>query len=251
MQVGLVLAGGGARGAYEIGAIKALEELGFKYDIITGTSVGALISCLLLSNKKEVLYSVWENVDFETVIGHEYKTKNKSLETMFGAPLSMGYDITPLENMLVENIDEEAIRNNPIKGGIVYTEGEFKYRGIAYDDIPQGEIANYVLTSCSAFPFLKKRTINGKKCKDGWFSDNVPIDLANKLGAKKVIAIDVMLGVTKKYDKNNVEVLYIKPSKKLTFFLNFSNNIIKDMIKLGYEDVMNMKEEILNFINKQ
>ena len=249
MSIGLVLAGGGARGAYEIGAIKALDELGFKYDVITGTSVGALISSLLLSNKKEILYEVWENVDFDTVIEHEYKSKNKSFETMVKAPLNMGFDITPLENMLVSNIDEDAIRSNPIKGGLVYTEGEFTYKAISYNDIPEGEITNYVLTSCSAFPFLKKRTINGKKCKDGWFTDNVPIDFANKLGATKVIAIDVMLGVTRKYDKNSVEVLYLRPSKKLNFFLDFSNNLIKDMIKLGYEDTINKKDEILNFIN--
>ena len=41
-KIGLALAGGGALGAYEVGAHKFLEEQGYKFDIITGTSIGAL-----------------------------------------------------------------------------------------------------------------------------------------------------------------------------------------------------------------
>ncbi len=46
-KCGLVLSGGGARGFSHLGAAKALMEAGFKFDIIAGTSMGAIIGCLL------------------------------------------------------------------------------------------------------------------------------------------------------------------------------------------------------------
>lgn len=247
-KIGLVLAGGGARGGYEIGALKALEELGFKYDVITGTSVGALNALMLLSNKKEILYNMWETLDYDTVIDHKYKWKNKSLETMIKAPLCNGFSIAPLEKIILENIDEEAIRNNPIKCGVVFTERIFKYRSAKVEEMEEGCIANYLLTSCSAHPFLKRRVVNGKKCRDGWFSDNVPVTLALELGAEKILAMDIMWGINKKVSKDT-DIYYLRPSKKMKFFLNFSNDVVKEAIEMGYNDVMNKKEEILNFLN--
>ena len=46
-KIGLVLAGGGARGGYEIGALKALEELGLQFDAVVGTSVGSLVGAFM------------------------------------------------------------------------------------------------------------------------------------------------------------------------------------------------------------
>ena len=50
VKLGLVLSGGGSKGAYEIGVYKALKKLGKKPNIITGTSVGALNGVLLVQN---------------------------------------------------------------------------------------------------------------------------------------------------------------------------------------------------------
>ena len=41
-MLAVVLSGGGARGAYEAGVWKALRKLHIKYDIVTGTSIGAI-----------------------------------------------------------------------------------------------------------------------------------------------------------------------------------------------------------------
>jgi hypothetical protein len=90
--------------------------------------------------------------------------------------------------------------------------------------------------------------VNGKKVRDGWFSDNVPVNLALELGAEKIFAIDIMWGINKKVAKD-VNIYYLRPSKKMKFFLNFSNDVVRDAIELGYNDVMNKKEEILNFLN--
>lgn len=249
MKMGLVLAGGGARGAYEIGALKALDEIGFKYDVVTGTSIGALNALMLLCVEKETLYSIWETLDYDSIMEHDFKWKNKSLEILVKAPLQNGFKLTPAEKMIDEHLDEDKIRNSPIKCGIVHTTGDLKYRGCKIDDIPYGELKTYLLASCSAYPFLKKTVINGKKVIDGWFSDNLPVNLALELGADKIFAIDVMVGVSKRI-KSDVKIFYLKPSARMKFFLDFSNDVIKDAIQLGYDDVMNNKEEILRFINE-
>ena len=248
MKMGLVLAGGGARGGYEIGALKALDELGFKYDVITGTSIGALNALMLLSGKKELLYEMWNTLDYNSIMDHEFKWKNKSLEIIVKAPLKNGFKLTPAEKLIEEHLDEDAVRNKPNKGGLVHTEGLFKYKGNKIDDIPYGELKTYLVASCSAHPFLKKTIINGKKVRDGWFSDNVPVNLALELGAEKIFAMDIMWGINQKVDKNT-KIYYLRPSKKMKFFLNFSNDIVLEAIKMGYEDVMNKKDEILDFIN--
>ena len=60
-KVGLVLSGGGGKGAYEIGVIKALTEMGITKNItaISGTSVGALNMVLFLQNSVQLIEEIW------------------------------------------------------------------------------------------------------------------------------------------------------------------------------------------------
>jgi predicted acylesterase/phospholipase RssA len=103
-KVGLVLGGGGVRGAYQVGAIKALYELGFKCDIVTGTSVGALNALLVAQENIDLLEEVWNNVDFESVMDYKHKLKNKSLETFVMAPLKGGFSLSPLGELVKKYI---------------------------------------------------------------------------------------------------------------------------------------------------
>lgn len=246
----LVLGGGGARGAYQIGAIIALHELGYKYEIVTGTSVGALNALLLGMKKIDLLKEIWVNIDFEKVIEHEYTFKNKSRETFIKGLFKGGLKVTPLKALIKEHVDVKELKNSDIKTGIVYTSPFRKYTPIVIKEADDDMIHDYLITSCSAIPFLKKNKINNRKCYDGYYSDNLPVKLAMEMGATKVIAIDIMKGIRKKVDTSNIDYLYIKPSVKLGFFLDFNNKTINEMINLGYKDIVDNKERILEFINK-
>lgn len=248
---GLVLGGGGSRGAYQFGAIKALKELGFEYKIVTGTSVGALNALFLGHNKYDLLERMWTTIDFDMVINHDYKTKNKPFETFVMSIIKGGLTLEPLELMIKENIVIEELKNSDIKSGFVFTKEGRKYTPIKVHDVhSEKELIDYVIASCSAYPILKKRVINGKKCYDGGFSDSLPVKLAKEMGATKIIAIDIMKGIRQKVDTKDIEYLYIKPSRKLGFFLDFTREVIDADIKLGYDDIMNNKEKIIDFINK-
>lgn len=247
---GLVLGGGGAKGAYEIGAITALMELGYHFSVVTGTSIGAVNSLIIASGKFDILKEVWKTIDYNTIIEHEYKFKNRSLETFVKGILKGGLSLAPFEKIVRENIFYEDLINSNIKAGIVYTSPFRKYTPVDISKIEKDKLYDYLFASCGAIPFLKKRKIDNKKCYDGFYSDNLPVKLAKELGATKIIAIDVLRGFRKRVDVSDIDYMCIRPSKKLGFFLAFDNEKINGMLELGYNDVMNNKEKIIEFINK-
>ncbi len=63
---GLVLAGGGAKGAYAFGCLVAMKRLGYNFEVITGTSVGALNAALWSTNSLSLGFKVWKNLSFDT-----------------------------------------------------------------------------------------------------------------------------------------------------------------------------------------
>ncbi|MEG1016631.1 MAG: patatin-like phospholipase family protein, partial [Oscillospiraceae bacterium] len=68
MKKALVLGGGGSKGAYECGAMRALRELGETFDIVTGTSIGALNGALYVQGDLESLEEMWETICPEDVM---------------------------------------------------------------------------------------------------------------------------------------------------------------------------------------
>lgn len=75
MKVGLVLAGGGSRGAYQIGVWKALSELNIdKYiEVVSGTSIGALNAMLFLQGNFNLAEEIWCSLTKEEILPLEEK----------------------------------------------------------------------------------------------------------------------------------------------------------------------------------
>ena len=67
-EYGLVLEGGGAKGAYQIGAWKALREAGIKIRGVAGTSVGALNGALICMDDLEQAERLWKNIAYSKVM---------------------------------------------------------------------------------------------------------------------------------------------------------------------------------------
>lgn len=248
-NLGLVLAGGGSRGAYQVGAILALEELGIKANIVTGTSVGSINATFYAQKEIDLLNRVWNEITFEQVMDRKFKWKNKSLETLICSPFCGGFSVKPLGELIKKYVNEDLIRKSDIKLGMVYTRPGRKYTPVTINDIPNGQIVEHILTSSSAIPFLKKQELNGVKCYDGFYTDNLPVELAINMGATKIISIEIMKGFRQKVKNKEVKIFNLKPTKGLGFLLNFDQDKIKKNLQLGYNDVMAKKEELLNFIN--
>lgn len=250
----LVLSGGGARGAYEIGAWKALKELDFKFSAICGVSVGALNAAVIAQDDMELGLRLWSELTIDKVVdvpegflvNGKPKFSFKNLAKIGDLNLNLsniGLDSTPLHNLLKKEINEEKIRKSGIDLGIVTIEiTSGKPCEFFLDKIPKGTLVDYLLASAS-FPAFKRTIINGKHFVDGGMYDNIPHAMAKSRGYKKIIVIDIEgIGVNKKPDIAGTETIYIKTSQKLGSVLDFEPEKAKNAIELGYLDTMKVFE---------
>ena len=122
-QRALVLAGGGAKGSYQVGVWQALQELGWTPDIITGASVGALNGCLFTMGKSKEAEDLWRRLEIHDVLEVPDSLKPEELNNFFlDVVRSGGLNVEPLAETIDRLIDEDAVRRSPIRFGLVMTE---------------------------------------------------------------------------------------------------------------------------------
>ncbi|NLA33546.1 MAG: patatin-like phospholipase family protein [Tenericutes bacterium] len=248
MKRAIVLSGGGSKGAYQIGFWKALKKLNIKYDIVTGSSVGALNGAFMTQNVYYKTYYNWnKGMDFSRLFGkdiiNDFTTNDgkKEFIKVFGKDiLQGGMDSFGLENILKKYIKPEKIKKSNIDFGLItFNLTTMKPIEITKHEIKDEEIVDYLMASATCFPAFKIKDINGEKFIDGGYYDNLPINLAIKMGATEVIAVDLRSISFKQEVKNkNIPITTIKPSKRLPSGLAFNKRIQRKLIKLGYNDTM-------------
>ena len=85
-ETALVLGGGGAKGAYEIGAIDALESLGIRALSVYGTSVGALNAAMYAQGSMETAQELWNSIRLSDVVSEESLSIADDAENIFDHP---------------------------------------------------------------------------------------------------------------------------------------------------------------------
>ena len=255
MKKGLVLEGGGTKGAYQIGAYEALRDLGIKITGIAGTSIGALNGAFIAQGDFESMKDIWVNYDYKSFMNidedtyERYKNiemKAKKLhdvvDLMNKARKKQGIDITPLRKLLEEKINEDKIRKSNIDFGITtaYWDGKIFPQLLYVEDIPRGRLVDYLIASAS-LPIFDLDKLDDKLYLDGMFSDNIPINMLAQRGYDDIVVIrlvDDFLGkrIINKY--NNLNLKVIVPSQSLGGSLNKDKDHMESNIKLGYLDTM-------------
>ena len=255
MKKGLVLEGGGTKGAYQIGAYKALRELGIQFTGIAGTSIGALNGAFIVHGDYEAMEDIWINYDYKSFMNidedtyERYKNiemKPKNLhdvvDLMNKARKKQGIDISPLRKLLQEKIDEDKIRNSNMDFGITtaYWDGRIFPQLLYTQDIPKGKLVDYLIAS-SSLPIFDLDKLDDKLYLDGMFSDNIPINMLAQKGYNDIVVIrllDDFIGkkIINKYQDLNLKV--IVPSEPLGGSLNKDKEHMESNIKLGYLDTM-------------
>lgn len=249
VKTALVLGGGGSRGAYQIGVWQALNELDINIDVVTGTSVGALNAALICMNDFENALNLWKkietsmvlDIDLDETLPNDKKIKTVIRQFLIDYARQGGTDSYPLKKLLDEFIDEEKIRNAKIECGfVVVGKKAFKPLELYKEDVKEGQLTDYLLASSSLFPAIKCCKIDDIDYMDGGYYDNLPVELATKKGAERVIAVDLnAIGMVRKHTLKNVKDLtIIKSYWDLGPILVFDNQTILKDIRLGYLDTM-------------
>jgi len=242
MEYAIALGGGGARGSYQIGVYKALREMNIKITTVLGTSVGAINAAVIALEKYEEALMLWQQLDYSKIISFDgpiYRGKEginlKNFIKDFA--YNKGVDITPLKEMLNKYINEDKLRKTKIDFGIVTASiSELKPYVLFKKDIPKGQIVDYIIAS-AALPIFKKHEVDGKTFIDGAIYDNVPVKELLEKGCKNIIAIDIFgVGVHKRFNSSDANVVYIKNSDKLGGVLEIDKENIERNIEMGYLD---------------
>ncbi len=253
-KVGLVLEGGGVKGVYELGAMKALVEHGYTFGAVTGTSIGALNGAAFVSQGLSALEKYWEFVkdspvfDFDPSMIPHFKQPDFDLDKIFAIGKKLVKARTIIREsqektvtFIRDNLVEKDIRDSEIDFGLVtYNITDMKPVEIMKGEVPEGQLVDYVIAS-ACFPIFSPIVIAGKKHIDGGVYDNLPINLMARAGWKDIIAIrthPTAKDTKRKITHKDLNVLYIAPSCSLGRALAFSPERIESLKQMGYDDAI-------------
>lgn len=264
-RYGLVLAGGGSKGAYQIGAWKALREMGITFEAIAGVSIGSINGALIAQGDFDKAMEMWKSVSLDkgvrinsTLPDPDNLFSKKNWGAIFREVLrNGGIDASPLEEYIKIYIDEKKIRQSNIPLGIITAQLDQKLNGLEFflDEIPEGELVDYLLAS-SSIPLVTNIGPEGEKFLDGGVYDNTPVMTLKKRGYNKLIVIDIanIKGVAHNLDFSNSNVVYIKPynTDDLGAAFDFDPEMNKKRMTLGYLDAKkafgDLKGNIYHFL---
>ncbi len=250
-EYGLVLEGGGAKGAYQIGAWKALKEANIRIKGIAGTSVGALNGALICMGDLEKAESLWENISYSQIMSvddkimedifKQKKISRDALKDMMDYISDGGVDITPLKELIAECVDEEKIQNSPMDLYIhTFSVDEMRELNVDLKEIEPELIKDFLLASSYIFPIFKSEKLHGKTYIDGGAINNVPVDTLIEKEYKDIIIVRIFgIGREKKVKIPEDTTIYtIAPTVSLGSILDFNPKRSKMHLKRGYFDTM-------------
>lgn len=176
-RLGLALGSGSARGLAHIGVIKALEQSGLRPDVVTGTSMGAVVGSMYAAGKTpEELEAIATSYDI------------KSLLALADVALQRGAVMAgeKVEAFLAEHLPER-FEDLEIPFGCASTDLTTGH-GVKHT---AGDLRRAVRASLSIPVIFAPVTGDGHVLVDGFLTDPVPVALARQLGAEVVVAVDV------------------------------------------------------------
>jgi NTE family protein len=208
-RIALVLSGGGARGGAHIGVIKALQELRVPIDAIAGTSIGAIVGGFYVSGMTvQDMQNLVESLEWEDAFLNVTPRKLKSFRRkrddytfLVNQKPGLNGGQFQLPAGLVQGqvfdmvISRETLRASQVKS---FDDLALPFRAVATDlatgrpvVLGSGDLARSLRASMSIPAALTPVEIDGRLLVDGGVSMNLPIEVAQQMGADVIIAVDV------------------------------------------------------------
>jgi len=209
-RIGLVLGGGGARGAAHIGVLEVLESLRVPVDCVAGTSMGALVAGAWAAGLspaemcRELAQADWRDMFIDNPDYDELNFRNKRLQQRFLPGSETGITprgaVTPpgvvagqkiklfFNHLVRADAGERELQQLPLPVSIIATDIGTGERVVLRD----GSLTQAMRASMSVPGLLAPLDYRGRKLVDGGLVDNVPIrEVRERCGADIVIAVNV------------------------------------------------------------
>jgi len=208
-RIGLVLAGGGARGAAHVGILKVMEEMHVPVDLVTGTSMGSLVGALYSAGyspaeMEEIVAGVdWKTLFRDAPARRDISYRRKEDDDLGLFPLELGWNksgISSQAGVLAGQKVEFLFRKLTLHTlrAPDFDHLNLPFRAVAADldtgeavVIGKGDLARAMRASMSLPGVFTPVIMDGKVLVDGGIASNLPVDAARELGAEQVIAVDV------------------------------------------------------------
>ena len=279
-KISLVLSGGGARGAYQVGVLKAVSEIlktsngeGSPFKILSGSSAGAINTAKLATGSKnfsiaaDELVQLWSNIKSDQV----YKTDLLSLNKFgLGALLSSSkkfnalLDTTPLKKLIEDNCDFSRIQNNLEAGiydSVIITANnystntatsfiqsaarvnqELMFWKESRRKAIHAEIKAEHIMASSAIPVLfPPINIQGQPHGDGCVRNNTPCSPSLRMGADKLFVIGVRTQTSSEANPNNQLNIEQKPHSEASMVRIFNTLLNAVLLDSVEQDVQRIQ----------
>jgi len=191
-SLGIAFSGGGAKGAAHCGALQALKEYGIQPDIVSGTSVGALVAVFYSSGlTPKQMIETFQGLNF--------------FKDIVSPSLPKGglFDSRPLLSLIQNLVPYSRLEELPIPTLIVASDMEHGVSKV----FTKGEIAPRVVASCSIPVIFQPMCINGTHYVDGGTFQNLPVS-AIRQKCDKVIAFNLNHLESEKHKNNLISIAY-------------------------------------------
>jgi NTE family protein len=250
-KIGLVLSGGGARGAAHIGVLKVLEGLHIPIDYIAGTSMGAIVGGLYASGMTPAeIEAVVTSLDWTQAFTDDipraersFRRKNDDKNYLIKGKPGLSDDLKiKMPSGLIQGQTIDLILKKlvfPVHQIENFDHFTIPFRAVATDIVTgkavvlkSGDLAMAMRASMSIPTVLSTVDIDGHLLVDGGVSNNLPIDVTRKMGADIVIAIDISTPLAKRKDLTSA----LDIAEQLTGILTRSNTEAQ-MATLSAKDV--------------
>ena len=209
-RTALVLAGGGALGFAHVGVIRVLEENRVPVDLVTGTSMGAIVGAAYASGRSvKYLEKVLSETDWDKLfdeqpqrrtLPYRFKPGRKREiygDTKFGfkdGALVLPSGVVSGQNVLPVLQSLYGDTPNPVR----FDDLPLPFRAVTADIetgeafVPDnGDLSTIVRASMSVPGFFSPVEVDGKMLVDGGITDNLPIDVARSMGAERFIVVEL------------------------------------------------------------
>lgn len=273
-KTALVLSGGGARGAYQVGVLKGLAEILYElnlqnpFQILSGVSAGA-INCAKLASEienfqvaVEKLVYLWSKLTIEDVFENKLVSFGSFSGTLFGKGKRMNalLDTSPLLELISSNCEfsniKKNIDKNLIESVIITANNYIEGKAVSFVQTSTSNLtwkdsrrearlasltAEHILAS-SAIPFLFPPVkVGSQYFGDGCIRNNTPCSPPIRMGAQKLFVIGVRRSIKNEKDEPVVEISTEEPSL-LRVMNTILNAILLDAVEQDVYRIQRINE---------